>query len=344
MTTTPHDRLFKFAFSHPRHAADFFRSVLPPAVVQQIDFDTLRVESTSFIDDKLRARYTDLLFRVQLAGRRAYLYILFEHQSRPERFMCLRVLRYVVEIWARYLAKNPRARHLPLVIPIVLHHGEGGWSEPTTLRDLYHAPAEVLDALLPFLPQLTFLLDDLAPQSDTALRARALAILPRLVLWTFKNVRRGGDAIPALRKVADLLRTLALAPNGVDALCALLRYIAEVSESSREDLQVLLDQLMLPEGSEALMTIAEKLRREGFETGIEKGIEQGIEQGREQGVQEGREEALRQSLIKLLRLRFGSLPRPVLARIQRAEFDQMDRWFERGVTAQTLAAVFSGRS
>jgi hypothetical protein len=317
MTATPHDRLFKLAFSDLQHAAELFRSVLPPAVVRHIDFRTLRVESTTFIDDRLRARYSDLLYRVQLAGRRAYLYLLFEHQSRPERFMCLRLLRYVLEIWGGHLKKHPRARHLPLVIPIVLHHGEGGWTEPMALSELYDVPPELLDALRPFLPELTFLLDDLAPQSDAALRARALSVLPKLVLWTFKNVRRGRDAIPALRKVGDLLRNLAMAPNGVDALCVLLRYIAEVSESSHETLQNLLDKLQLPEASEALMTMAETLRRQG------------------------REETQRENLLKLLHLRFGVLPEPVLARIRQADLDQMDVWFERGVTATTLAAVFS---
>lgn len=32
------------------------------------DFAILQVEPTSFIDEKLRARFTDLLFRVRLAG------------------------------------------------------------------------------------------------------------------------------------------------------------------------------------------------------------------------------------------------------------------------------------
>jgi hypothetical protein len=213
--------------------------------------------------------------------------------------------------------------------PIVLHHGEGGWTEPMALSELYDVPPELLDALRPFLPELTFLLDDLAPQSDAALRARALSVLPKLVLWTFKNVRRGRDAIPALRKVGDLLRNLAMAPNGVDALCVLLRYIAEVSESSPETLQDLLDKLQLPEASEALMTMAETLRR------------QGRNEGRNEGRKEGREETQRENLLKLLHLRFGVLPEPVLARIRQADLDQMDVWFERGVTATTLAAVFS---
>jgi hypothetical protein len=76
MSTTPHDALFKHTFSQPQHAIELFRSLLPAAVVQHIDFDTLRGEPASFIDDKLRARFSDLLFRVRLAGQPAYLYLL----------------------------------------------------------------------------------------------------------------------------------------------------------------------------------------------------------------------------------------------------------------------------
>jgi hypothetical protein len=77
---------------------------------------------------------------------------------------------------------------------------------------------------------------------------------------------------------------------------------------------------MLPQASEALMTIAEKLRGEGR--------------------QEGREETQRENLIRLLILRFGPLSDVVMARIRRADFALMERWFERGVTARNLEAVF----
>ena len=324
MISTPHDLLFKSTFSQPQHAVELFRSLLPPGVVRHIDFSTLQVEPTSFIDEKLRARYSDLLFSLQLAGRPAYLYLLFEHQSGPERMMCLRLLRYVLDIWSDHIKQHPRATHLPVVIPIVLHHGEGGWTEPVTLRDLYDAPPELLEELRPYLPELTFLLDDLAPQTDAALRARALTAIPMLVLWTFKHVRRGQDVIPALRQVTDLLSGVLGAPHGVDALATVMRYISEVSESSTEEIHELLVHTMLPQASEALMTNAEKLRGEG----------------RQEGRKEGREETQRENLIRLLILRFGPLSDVIMARIRRADFTLMERWFERGVTASSLEAVF----
>lgn len=197
--STPHDRLFKSTFSQPEHAIELLRSLLPADIAQHLDFATLRVESGSFIDEKLRTRFSDLLFSIRIAGRRAYLYVLCEHQSRTERFMCLRLLRYVTDIWTEHLKKHTRARYLPVVIPIVVHHGKRGWTAPVGLRDLYDAPPEVVEAVLPFVPNFRFVLDDLAPQSDEALRARAVSALPRLVLWSLKHVRTGCDPIPDTR-------------------------------------------------------------------------------------------------------------------------------------------------
>ena len=321
MSATPHDALFKHTFSQPQHAIELFRSLLPPAVLPHIDFDTLQMEPASFIDDELRARFSDLLFGVHLAGQAAYLYLLFEHQSKPERLMCRRLLRYVLDTWDHHLKHHPGARHLPVVIPIVLHHGENGWTEPVSLRQLYDAPADVLDALRPFLPELTFLLDDLAPQDDAALRARALSIVPMLTLWAFSHVHHERDVLPDLRRALDLLATMADAPSGLAALAVLVRYILEVSGTPAHDIKAILKQLERPEVSETVMTAAEQLRDEGRK--------------------EGEEQTQRANLLLLLNQRFGPLSELILARIRRADLAQLDRWFKCGNTAQSLDAVFA---
>jgi predicted transposase YdaD len=247
--------------------------------------------------------------------------LLFEHQSKPERFMCRRLLRYVLDTWDHHLKNHPDARSLPVVIPIVLHHGENGWTEPVSLRELYDAPAAVLDALQPFLPELTFLLDDLAPQEDAALRARALSIVPMLTLWAFRHVRHDRDVLPALRQALDLVAAMVEAPSGLAALDVLVQYILKVAGTPARDIKVILDQLRHPEVSEIVMTAAEQLRREGHK--------------------EGRTEVQRENLLLLLNRRFGPLPEPVLARVHHADLAQLREWFERGITAQSLDAVFA---
>lgn len=105
------------------------------------------------------------------------------------------------------------------------------------------------------------------------------------------------------------------------ALAVLLRYILEVSDSSPADVQEILHQFLLPEASETVMTAAERLREEGRE--------------------EARQQTQRDNVLRLLTRRFGPLPEPVLDRIRRAEFALLDRWFDRGITAQGLDDVFA---
>jgi len=69
------------------------------------------------------------------------------------------------------------------------------------------------------------------------------------------------------------------------------------------------------------MTAAERLRREGRA--------------------EGRKASAQAYLITLLQARFGALPDAVLAVIRAAEKPQLDRWFQRGLTAGSLDDVFS---
>ncbi len=158
---------------------------------------------------------------------------------------------------------------------------------------------------------------------------RALSAIPRLVLWALKHVRRGRDVIPALRKARDLVRAVLLAPNGVASLLTVMRYIVEVADSSEQELIRTLERTMLPDAREALMTLAERWRREGLREGIKKGIEK------------GRKENQRQVQLRLLSRRSGALPQPVVDRVRGAKLDQLDRWFDRGISALSLDAVFA---
>lgn len=62
MSRNPHDALFKYAFSQTEHAIGELRTILPPAVVEQIDFTTLSACPGSFVDEALADCHADLLF------------------------------------------------------------------------------------------------------------------------------------------------------------------------------------------------------------------------------------------------------------------------------------------
>ena len=90
----PHDLLVRFTFENPERAAAELRVALPPFVVAQVDWESLKAERNSVVDPELRETETDLLFSARLkGGRQVLFYVLLEHQSKVYRWMALRLLR-----------------------------------------------------------------------------------------------------------------------------------------------------------------------------------------------------------------------------------------------------------
>ncbi|HLQ37835.1 MAG TPA: Rpn family recombination-promoting nuclease/putative transposase [Planctomycetota bacterium] len=171
----PHDTLFRTIFAQPEHAAALLRSALPLELAAAIDWPTLAGVEGSFIDAASQRHHSDLLFRVDLGGAPALLYLLLEHKSYDDAWTVLQVLRHVVNIWHWWREQHPGVDLLPPVLPIVVHHGDHPFRSPTRLLDLVRLdqlPAAVAEALRRHQPQLQVLIDDLASQSEADLRRR----------------------------------------------------------------------------------------------------------------------------------------------------------------------------
>lgn len=66
---------------------------------------------------------------------------------------------------------------------------------------------------------------------------------------------------------------------------------------------------------------------------IQEGLEKGLEQGEAKGV--------RQVVAKQLRLKFGALDEATERRLEGASLDELDRWSERVLTADSLDEVLT---
>ncbi len=136
------------------------------------------------------------------------------------------------------------------------------------------------------------------------------------------------------------------APAGVDATTTLLTYMFRVIDPVHHDqLRAKIRQLGR-HAEEIAMTIAEQWYEEGRNEGIAKGREEGIAKGREEGIAKGREEgriaALRSQLSSKFGSKFGAqaLEPAYEARLQAATPAAVDRYLQRLLVADSLAAVF----
>ncbi|WP_437487137.1 DUF4351 domain-containing protein [Sorangium sp. So ce1014] len=91
------------------------------------------------------------------------------------------------------------------------------------------------------------------------------------------------------------------------------------------------------------MSVADKLVEHGRREGLQEGRREGLQAGRREGLQAGRREGLQHTLLKLLGARFGALPEDIVARVNSADIPQLDRWFDRVLTATTLADALGDR-
>jgi predicted transposase/invertase (TIGR01784 family) len=320
MATSIHDSLFKTTFSQVEHAAGELRVILPPVLSASIDFATLALCPGTFVDDDFRHRHADLLFSADVAGKKALLYVLFEHQSTVDPLMLFRLLAYMVRIWEAHLRGEPEATRLPVIIPVVLHHSRSGWTAPVAFEELIDVDATMLAEIAPYVPHFRCVLDDLGEESEEALRTRAMSALGRLALWCLKNSRNPEQLVAQIGRWGELMRQVVHAPDGRAALGRIFRYMCEVDETiGAEDLLRLVGREVGKDVEEAIVTTADMLRAEGRT------------QGRAQGQ--------REMLLKLLAKRFGALPEAAVARVDAAGTAELEAWFDRVLTASTLTDV-----
>lgn len=112
-TSTPHDAVFKTFLRHPETARDFLDIHLPGALRKLCDLQTLKLESTSFIEENLRAYYSDVLWSVKTTDGDGYIYVVIEHQSTPDAHMAFRLMRYAIAAMQQHL--DAGHKRLPLV-------------------------------------------------------------------------------------------------------------------------------------------------------------------------------------------------------------------------------------
>ena len=146
-----------------------------------------------------------------------------------------------------------------------------------------------------------------------------MTALATLVTMCFKHARTRVDFVNILGRWMDVVREVAAAPNGLQALAQVMRYILEVNEHVGSDaLQVLLEREIGPQAKDTIVTAGQQL----------------IEQGRKQGIE--------QVLLRQLRQRFGDqVDTQVEQRIVTASVEQIETWSMRVLSAATLAELFA---
>ena len=300
---SPHDAAFKSAFQKRELAKSFFRHHFPEKIVRQIDFRYLKLANRSYVDEKLKDRHSDIVYRTRIRGEMAFLYILFEHRSKPDFWMIFRLLCYMTNLWREFLEQNPGTKQLPVILPAVLYHGKRKWNAPRSLSEIM----ETGEGLEGYIPDFGYDLYNLRDCEDERLLlgdAMALGVVLYLMKHIFDE-----DFGSHIESAIGYLGKVHSRETQLEFLEWILRYAYSAREDDLdESIGRGLDALGNENGRRMAVTIAERLRQEGRSTLI----------------------------LKQLKKRFGSLPLELKGKLDQSGADALDRFGEAIFDFQTL--------
>ena len=268
-----HDPFLK-SFYSDRSTVEILIREHVPEWAGEIDYSTLREEPTALVSRKtLQQRHPDMIWSAGVADGERVLFLV-EFQRKAERLMALRTTTYAALTLERAAAGadfRRRGRPLPEFVYLVLYHGDGPWSGPERVTDLF---------------------------------ARSDPGRFRLVSW-----RGGGGAGRAPDDITAMVLGLARnhSPEDMAAqVAALGRRVAERGDARLKALVFERVRTMLE-----LRDYAGKLNLGGassmdemakrFQRGLDELVERGAREGRREGVREGVREGAREGRVMVLR-------------------------------------------
>ena len=343
----PHDGSYRRLFSHPQMVEALLRRYVAQPWVERLDFSTLEQVPGHYVSAEHQQRESDLVWRLRLESDPGtedglepepgkslwfYIYILLEFQSRPDRFMAVRLLSYLSLFyeWLITVKKLTASRRLPPVLPIVLYNGQRRWTAPVQIADLIEP---IFGGLESYLPRFEYLVldeghlprEDLEPLDNpvTAIfqleQTREIEDLRRIV-WQLAELTADEDYREIRRDFAAWLRRVLLPANFPDATIPDTGDLREIDEMLAETVKTWPKQWLAQ--------------------GRQEGRTEGHREGRREGRREGQLEGSRQILQSQIEAKLGPLTPDFRHRLETATQDDLDRCAMRILTATSFEELF----
>ena len=143
-----HDKFFRASMGHQSVAIDFIQHHFPKKISQALNTKSLKLLQQSFIKKDLQEHFSDLVFSCKLADKPAYLTLLIEHQSSPDKMMAFRIHQYLFGLLSNYRKQHPN-KLLPAVYALVFYHGKTTpYPYSLSLQSCFDDPLNIMSEVL----------------------------------------------------------------------------------------------------------------------------------------------------------------------------------------------------
>ena len=276
-----HDTNFKHNFGNINVARDFMKYNLPKEVLDMVDLDTLKKESTEFIpSDNRGGKRADLLYSMETKDdNKTYVLIHLEAHSTSRKYIVARAWEYHPAIAIAHLEGG--AEKIPLIITFIFYNGQAKWKGPVSIAGLFEDP-ELYFKVAMKLP-CVIVLDNLdAKALEKQDRVGAAQIIMK------SNVKGNPNemlphlyATPQGKGLMDKENIDYMAGTNKKGLMPFLKELGKFEPQRAKDYQDMFEAAVRQE--------AEKREMKALIQGELKGRKEGLQEGRQEGRKEGRQ-------------------------------------------------------
>ena len=274
----PHDKFFKAVISQLGYAKELISIKLSKEMKTQLDWERLRQEPGSFIDEDYKEHFTDALFSIPYRNKEkeVLIGILVEHKSHPDPKVFSQLLRYQSNIYAS-LSK------MPILIQL-FYHGQKKWDLPLSFFESLNLDDEDKELFRGNVLDFQYQLVDLSSEEYTHLK---LSLELRSILYVLKNIWRLHEAEYIRSFFHEFLSELRVLDNELwkKIVAYWLGFVNVQSEELLKHIPKEEEHIM----KSTMTQLLEKGMERGMAEGIEKGMEKGMEKGKAEGIEEGME-------------------------------------------------------
>lgn len=259
MITNPHDKFFKQMFRKKEVAAEFLENYLPENLLNIIDTKSLEISKDSFVDSDYTEYFSDIVYNIKIKEENAYIYCLFEHKSYPQKDTAFQLLKYLVKLWELH-RKQSTEKLLPVILPILIYHGDKRYNIDKNFIAIVNSRVNTEK----YIPDFEFLFYDFSIYTDQQIIG---SIQLQITLKIMHSIYTKNHFEQNLDEILRLIKKLSDSNTILEYFTIGLKYILEIKDYDLDiyDLQVIQKKVnkIIPERSDALVTIADKLREEG---------------------------------------------------------------------------------
>ncbi|MCP4668136.1 MAG: Rpn family recombination-promoting nuclease/putative transposase, partial [Deltaproteobacteria bacterium] len=252
----------------PKNTRAFLKSALPASLRRTLDLAYLHIDPTNYVSKKFKERFSDIVVKTRVkkgknkkTGPPVEIYILFEHKSYHKPGFLVQLLYYMYLMWEQDLSED---KPLRVIIPLIFYHGGESWTTPPRFVEQFDVPDEVKEFMLDYRYVFFDTLDWDFETADASLKQNIFTLTALALMKSASN-----DDLESILQIFKFWHEKGFVKDK-DNMLFFMEYISETKDIDQERLENILEETKI-EGGDLMPTLAQRLRDEGRQEGIQTG-------------------------------------------------------------------------